>query len=168
MDKILIYFNNEGYTSALKRFHQKENAFLRIGIITDELGLFINPDETDFKDAILKAIAEKYKKQNTLNLAPEKLIQLMDIDLKEFYLSVDVYESLKHLQEPDKEKYSTYITTDEQKNRWELANELRNVFENAKTIAPFLKPHAMIRHLYPMFTFNSSELNINPDFILNG
>jgi hypothetical protein len=168
MDKILVDFNQIDFDNALNKFKQKEDAFLKIGLITESLGLFIRPDETDYREAILKAVAEKYKKQNTLNLTPEKLIHLKEIDLKEYYSCVDVYESLKHLQEPDKEKYSTYITTEAQKERWEVANELKNAFDKAKAVAPFIKPESFIARLHPMFTFSNGSLRIYTYYILNG
>jgi hypothetical protein len=168
MTKILIDFNQEGYETAQNKFHDKENAFLKIGLIAENLGLTIQPGEVDFKEGIKKAILEKYKKQNTLNLSSEKLIQLLEIDLTEFNTNVDTYEKLKIFQEPNKEKYSYYITDEIQVNRWTIANEIKAVFEKATTVAPFIKPQALIGHLYPMFTFSNGALRINTNYIQNG
>jgi hypothetical protein len=167
MQKQLIYFNEEGFNLALNKHQEKQNAFLRIGIIADKLGFFIDPDETDYKEAILNAIAEKYKKENTLKLSAEKLAMLKDIDLTEFNKTVDDYNKLKHIVEPDKQSYSTYATTPEQIERWNRANELKKAFEKAQEVAPFIKPQAFIGHLYPMFTLSNGSLQIYPYFVLN-
>lgn len=113
-ERYLIEFREEKYNERLEKYHKYLNDCENLRVfINDQLD--IKADDLDFKDenlfeTILTRFSSKYEKQNTLNLKPFKLAELLEVNLDGVYSQISNLKQ-KHevFNEPDREKYCLYV-----------------------------------------------------------
>lgn len=141
--KQLIFFDEAGY----KKEESKQEAYLaeydktkrhleevlEIGLDDFDLSL-----QRTFSD-IAKAWAVKYKKQNTLNLKPVKLMSLLDIPIEDIITKLD---KLK-IQKPEpisKDDFKIYTATPEENERLKVAKDFMKLLPKLKSKIVFQSP----------------------------
>ena len=137
MKKELIKTDIKAYQNALAKFEQYEvdktevHKFLNeyVGIETNDLDL------TSIKtiEAIKQRFAKKHEANNTLNLKPLKLMQLMDIHYPTIVEKLDKIRLAPIQDKPKKENYSVFAETPEQIERLNIAKDFLAVCNKLET-----------------------------------
>ena len=123
MEKIILDYNQSGYEFAKAMFTEKNNLIDAIKLTAkNELDLTIEvTDSKSLKENVYKAVETKYKKQNTLNLTGEKLVELMQIDLNSIYnvaRLLNGYDAVDLNNEPTKEQFIISVDNAEEMERY--------------------------------------------------
>jgi uncharacterized protein (DUF927 family) len=125
MKKQLIKTNEAAYSEAMTKYqsylmaieqaHEALNNHL--GIDASDLDL---NKPTAYKDA-LKMFADKHSQNNSLNLKPHKLAELLEIDLQVVLEALDKVRLSTQKTKPQKEDFSVFAETSAEIERLELA-----------------------------------------------
>lgn len=139
MKKIVLNFDKTGFEFAQAMFNEK-NALIDAIKLTakNELDLTIEvTDSISLKENIYKAVETKYKKQNTLNLTGEKLIELMQIDLDPIYNTARLLESYNitdEKKEPTKEMFTISVDNDKEMERYNHALKVIDIIKESQIL----------------------------------
>lgn len=128
-ETIILNFEKQAFEYATEMYNEKIALIDNIkAVAKKELDLNIDvSDSESLKQNIFKAVEKKYKEQNTLNLSGEKLVELMQIDLKPINDAsrlLKAYDLIDANVKPTKEMFTTYVNNDKEKERYNHAKNL--------------------------------------------
>lgn len=170
VNKNVIFFDEKEYNEQKERFelYQEAGASLK-----DEITALVGHIDIDYDDpmrSVREAFLKKYEEQNTFGISFKKLVELLEIDLSRLKDAIALYEKCQVRQEPQREDFTIYAKTEEQKARLRLANGLLRSMQTIQENGwghcyggTFTKSFANP----PIFMNGSLEWKVNPRFILN-
>ena len=160
-----------------KKFKEENEKFLNYleagANLKDEIVALVGDIIIDYDDpmqSVREAFLKKYEDQNTFGLSFHKLIELLEIDLSRLKEAVEQFNRCQVRQEPQREDFTIYAKTKEQKERLRLAMGLIRSMETIKEngwghcyagvfVQSFSAP--------PIYMNGSLEWKVNPRFVLN-
>ena len=170
VNKYVISFDEKEYNEQMDRLELYLEAWKSL---KDEITALVGQIEIDYDDPMLsvrEAFLKKYEDKNTFGLSFQKLIELLEIDLSRLKDAIALYEKCQVRQKPQREDFTIYAKTEEQKARLRLANGLLRNLETIKEngwghcyagvfVQSFSAP--------PIFMNGSLDWKVNPRFVLN-
>ena len=170
VNKNVIFFDEKEYNEQQERFELYQEA---AASLKDEITALVGHIDIDYDNPMLsvrEAFLKKYEDKNTFGLSFQKLIELLEIDLTRLKDAIALFDKCQVRQEPQREDFTTYAKTDEQKARLRLANGLLRTMDTIKEngwghcyAGTFTKSFANP----PIFMTGSLEWKVNPRFVLN-
>jgi hypothetical protein len=168
MDKITLSFDKDAFEYA-EAMHTEKLACINAieAVAKKELDLTIEvTDSITLKDKIYKAVETKFKKENLLKLTGEKLVELMQLDLKPIFEVARIfhnYDAVEKDNTPTKENYTLTVDNDAELERYnhalkviELINETRKLTNDVSHIKNYLLP------FYRIIKLNSTFEGLEP------
>jgi leucyl aminopeptidase len=156
MDKIILSFDKDAFEYA-RAMHSEKLACINVieAVAKKELDLTIDvTDSVTLKDKIYKAVENKYKKENLLNLSGEKLVELMQLDLKPIFEVARIfhnYDAVDKNNKPTKEQFTLTVDNDADQERYnhalkviELINETRKLTNDVRHFNSYVSPFGKI------------------------
>lgn len=156
MDKITLSFDKDAFEYA-QAMHTEKLACINAieAVAKKQLDLVIEvTDSISLKDEIYKAVETKFKKENLLKLTGEKLVELMQLDLKPIFDAARIfngYDAVDKDNKPTKEQYTLTVDNDAELERYnhalkaiELINETRKLTNDVRHINNYLLPFGKI------------------------
>jgi Holliday junction resolvase len=163
MDKIILSFDKEAFEFA-QSMHTEKLTFIKNieAVAKKELDLTIDvTDSITLKDEIYKAVEAKYKKENLLKLTGEKLVELMQLDLKPIFEVARIfhnYDAVDKDNTPTKEQFTLTVDNDAELERYnhalkviELIDETRKLTNDVSHIKNYLLPFGKVIKLNSTF-----------------
>jgi hypothetical protein len=137
--KIILQFDQREFEHAKAMFKEKDALITAIQLVAkNELDLTIEvTDSLTLKENIYLAVETRYKKQNTLNLAGEKLVELMQINLKPIYDAgrlLKGYDLVNLQHVPSKEDFSISVDNERENERYNVAIQAIEVIKKSRTL----------------------------------
>jgi hypothetical protein len=156
MDKIILSFDKDAFEYAQSMHTEKLACINAIeAVAKKELDLVIEvTDSISLKENIYKAVETKYKKENLLKLTGEKLVDLMQLDLKPIFNVARMfhgYDEVDKDNKPTKEHFTLTVDNDPELERYNHAlkviaiiNETRKLTNDVRHFNSYLLPFGKI------------------------
>lgn len=163
MKKITLHFDQSGFEFA-ETMHSEKVALIKAikSVAKNELDLTIEvTDSKTLKDNVFKAVETKYKNQNLLNLTGEKLVELMQLDLKPIFDTArifDGYDAVDENSKPTKEMFTLSVENDKELERYNHALKVIEVINETRSLTND------VRHLNNYFTAFGNVIKLNSTF----
>lgn len=145
METIILKFHDREFDFATEMYNEKIALIDTIkAVAKTELDLTIEvSDSSSLNQNIFKAVEQKYKSQNLLNLTGEKLVDLMQIDLKPINDAARLlssYDAVDLLNKPTKEQFTVSVDTDKELERYNLCLETLKCIDGIKAVYNYELP----------------------------
>jgi hypothetical protein len=163
MDKIILEFDKEAFEYAVAMHTEKLASINAIEeVAKKEMDLVIEvTDSITLEDEIYKAVETKYKKENLLKLTGEKLVELMQLDLKPIFAAARIfngYDAVDKNNKPTKEQFTLTVDNEAELERYnhalkviELINENRKLTNDDRHVNNYLLPFGKVIKLNSTF-----------------
>jgi hypothetical protein len=174
MKKIPLHFNKESFDLNQELFIEKQNLIKQIKI---EMKRLLQTDEKNIdyssaKQFFLEKLAEQKKEVNTMNVSPEKLASLFDMDLTILESLENNFKKVAEVVEPSIESFTTYAETDVEITKYKLCADVIKLIGESQEYIQKIKPtnpRDFLAAFSPMlyWSINDEKLIPHPAFIKN-
>jgi hypothetical protein len=134
MKKIPLHFNKEAFDLTQDLFEEKQNLIKQIKI---EMRRLLQTDEKNIdysraKQFFLDKLAEQKKEVNPMNVSPEKLAYLFDMNLSVLESLEKDFEKVAAVVEPSIESFTSYAETDDEISKYKLLKLISKIYQKKK------------------------------------
>ena len=174
MKKIPLHFNKEAFDLTQDLFEEKQNLIKQIKI---EMRRLLQTDEKNIdysraKQFFLDKLAEQKKEVNPMNVSPEKLAYLFDMNLSVLESLEKDFEKVAAVVEPSIESFTSYAETDNEIAKYKLCEDVIKFISESQSYIKKIKatnPRDFLAAFSPMliWSINDEKLIPNPAFIKN-
>ena len=172
MKKIPLHFNKEAFDLTQELFEEKKNLIKQINI---EMKRLLQTDEKNIdysraKQFFLDKLAEQKKEVNTMNVSPEKLADLFDMDSSVLESLEKNFEKVAEVVDPSIEAFTTYAETDDEITKHKLCADVIKLIGESQVYIQKIKPtnpRDFLAAFSPMLVWNINDEKLipNPAFI---
>lgn len=171
--KIILQFDQREFEHAKAMFKEKDALIKAIQLVAkNELDLTIEvTDSVSLNENIYKAVETRYKKQNTLNLAGEKLVELMQINLDPIYNTarrLSSYDLVNLQQIPSEKDFSISVDNERENERYNVAIQAIEIIKKSRTLTNdqrHLNNYLLAFGSVLRLNLDTSELEPLPSFV---
>ena len=174
MKKIPLIFDKENFTKSQELFEEQQNLIKQINaemkrlLLTDEK----NIDYSNAKHFFLEKLAAQKKEVNTMNVSPEKLADLFDINLTTLESLERDFDRVAEVVEPTTEAFTTYAESNDEIAKYKLCNDVIKLIYDSQEYILKIKPsnpRDFLAAFSPMlfWDYNIEKLIPHPAFIKN-
>ncbi len=174
MKKIPLHFNKESFDLTQELFDEKQNlikqikAEMRRLLQTDEK----NIDYSNAKQFFLDKLSEQKKEVNTMNVSPEKLAELFDMNLSVLESLERDFDRVAAIAEPKVDDFTTYAETEDEIAKYKLCTDVIKLIGESQSYILKIKPtnpRDFLAAFAPLLIWSITEEKLipNPAFIKN-
>lgn len=175
MKKITLEFDKHAFDMATDVYNEKMAIIDNIETIAkNHLDINIKVDKsTDLKDTIYKAIEDKHKAQNLLNLTGEKLVELLQININPILEGAKHLESFDNIEKgtpPAVESFTISVENEHELKRYNFAVKVIDTIKEAKALTNDSRDNSVYMRAFAgilKFNLEKMELEPSPTFVKN-
>jgi len=168
LEKKAIHIDQISFAKEVELYSNKIQAIQNINKVFNKYLPKFKIQDTFFDDAIenfYKALLNKYKKENTLNLKGEKLAELLEIDVSNLIRFNSVYLKLKYVSSPSIDTFTEYAETDEELSRLAACEKLIDVIKEIEDAAGVKAyPFDVVKAFRRILTFDVRKNTYAPSY----
>ncbi len=170
--KIVISVDRKSYDLAqenyLKKLKKEDQILKEIYKLLPDAKINEKTLFTDVLSYFYKLVELVYKKENTLKLKGAKLTYLLELDVSSLIIFTKEYDQLKHLKEPNIDNFSSFIDSEEERERYILAKKVANICNETKDKHRIYGKEIVLgfNHLV-QFDLGSQNYSVNVRYIKN-
>ena len=168
MKKITLHFDKYAFEMATNAYNEKMEIIDKVENITKNLlDVSIVVDKsTDLKQTIFKAIEDKHKPQNFLNLSGEKLVELMEININPILEAAKFLDSFDNIDKgtpPAVDAFTLSVENEQELARYNFALKAIDTIKQAKALTNDNRDYsAYMRAFAGILKFNIEKMEIEP------